>query len=244
MLNRLWNSSPADALRCVTWLPPLHISKPLHIELIAKATATPSSLISGANLCLLRVAHCYHTSSSVPSLRPIPHIHVHFDPLMALTPSRTGPRPRFRGFTLPPRAPAASIAPWELCKAADSPHLSSIIHTRALSACGRALFQHADGHSHSAWCPLRTSPLGFSAFLAFAWRPPSLPGRFFGLPPLFAHAGLRLLWNKHKLPYSSCASGTAARPVHLYEAAAASPHLYTSCNSCACRRRWMEIGIE
>ncbi|KAJ7817209.1 hypothetical protein B0H13DRAFT_2458441, partial [Mycena leptocephala] len=60
-----------------------------------KATATPSSLTSGANLCLLRIVHCYQTSSSLPSSRPIPlHIHTHFDRLMALMPSPAGPRPR------------------------------------------------------------------------------------------------------------------------------------------------------
>ncbi|KAJ7791786.1 hypothetical protein B0H13DRAFT_2689828 [Mycena leptocephala] len=55
---------------------------------------------------------------------------------MALTPSRTGPRPRFRGSTLPPRALAASIASWELCRAADFP---SFIINDALLGMLRAL---------------------------------------------------------------------------------------------------------
>ncbi|KAJ7805100.1 hypothetical protein B0H13DRAFT_1930341 [Mycena leptocephala] len=68
---------------------------------------------------------------------------MHFDRLMALTPSPTGPCPRIRGFPSPPRAPAASIA----------------AHTRALlhHADRRipASFQHADGRANEARLGMR-----------------------------------------------------------------------------------------
>ncbi|KAJ7870709.1 hypothetical protein B0H13DRAFT_2669792 [Mycena leptocephala] len=192
---------------------PLHISKPLHTELIAKATATPSSLTSGANLCLLRIVHCYQTSSSVPSLRPIPlHIHAHFDRLMALTPL------------------ALALAPAFLCRAADFP--SFIINHTYVRALFRlagqrlpASFRRADAQmTPSSVCSAR---FPFGVLRALGVR---AEAAFLGSLPSSSPVGVRVPWNESMSPCSSCARGSAVRSVHVWEAlaAATSLHLYIS----------------
>ncbi|KAJ7874112.1 hypothetical protein B0H13DRAFT_2348709 [Mycena leptocephala] len=136
---------------------------------------------------------------------------------LALAPAFVDPPSSCR-LALPQRPSRhGSCAEWT-----TSPHLSSIIHTGARSY---------------------DAQLGMLCALAFSCSPRSLRsrgGRFFGLAPLlFAFAAVCMLWNECKSPYFSCATGIAARLVHVCEAAAAAtcPHLHTSY---ACQWWWME----
>ncbi|KAJ7840616.1 hypothetical protein B0H13DRAFT_2366134 [Mycena leptocephala] len=97
-------------------------------------------------------------------------------------------------------------------------HNRSDIPARALVACEptTSCLIPACGRADDA-------QLGMLCALAFLCSPRSLRsrgGRFFGLAPLlFACAGVGLLRNECKL-FSSCASGSAARPLHAFETAA------------------------
>ncbi|KAJ7874138.1 hypothetical protein B0H13DRAFT_1021594 [Mycena leptocephala] len=65
---------------------------------------------------------------------------------------------------------------------------------------------------------------------------------FLGPLPSSSPVGVRVPWNEHMSPCSSCARGSAVGSVHASEAAAAasSPHVCISRILRAGRRRWME----
>ncbi|KAJ7828606.1 hypothetical protein B0H13DRAFT_2373113 [Mycena leptocephala] len=140
----------------------------------------------------LRIVHCYHTSSSVLSWRPIPlRIHTHFDRLMAPTSLSPSPSP-----SLPPLwillqvAASRSHIVHRVMGAVQSRRLPLIYHqsyirARALVAWGRALFQHADGHqalslvssahfSPHSWRSRGGRPLCLRTEASFFWLAPLL----------------------------------------------------------------------
>jgi hypothetical protein len=124
-------------------------------------------------------------------------------------PSRTG---RFRRSPSPPRAPASSIASWELCsRRLPLIYHQSCIPVHALVACGPTTpcLIPACGRADNA-------QLGMLCALPF-WGSPrswsSRGGRFFGLPSLFAFVGVRLPWRKCK----------SFRPPHVREGAQRDP---------------------
>jgi hypothetical protein len=232
-LNQSRNSISADALGAFpAFLLSLYVLITLKVEFIAQGhrydvfekiecQSLPTYLYP-ISISLLRVAHFCHTSSSLPSSRPIPlHIHAHFDPLNgAHAPLPLALAPAFVDF---PRHLALPQRPLrrELCRAADFP--SSIIdqtYARALFRLAAEFYSSMRAcRRRSARCPLRTSLFGSprswrsreAAFFAFARFPTS------SSPPRCACHGTST--SRATPPHTRV--GAAARPVYVCEAAAA-----------------------
>ncbi|KAJ7840628.1 hypothetical protein B0H13DRAFT_2366147 [Mycena leptocephala] len=169
------------------------------------------SLLSASYAAIIRRPH---PLCLLPPAFPIPlRIRAHFDCLMVLTTlSRSALAPAFVDLSHC-RSRRESCAEWPLqsSPAIHNPALPCGLRTSLIPAC-----EQPDGAAYMPFWVLRA-----------LWI--RVGGRFFGLAPLlFACAGVGLLRNECK-SFSSCASGSAASPVHACEAAAAtSPHLRIS----------------
>jgi hypothetical protein len=172
--------------RCVPRLPPLlictnHPSRRIHpprppLRRLREQQVPIPAYVRLPHISISLLSALYTVTIRHPPCLPSPILSTFMHGLttsLRPPPSLTGPRPRFRRSPSPPRAPASSIASWELCRAADFP---SFMHTLVRSCGLRAndTLPHSGVQARrrrSARYALRASLFGFSALLEFARRP-------------------------------------------------------------------------
>ncbi|KAJ7850965.1 hypothetical protein B0H13DRAFT_2360439 [Mycena leptocephala] len=171
-----------------------------------KATATPSSLTSGANLCLLRIVHCYHTSSSAPSSTSAQFLSTFICTLTASwhsRPSRAGPCPRVRCRLALPHRP--------LRRESDPLHSHrSNIRARSCTMQTGESLPHSSirMYAQTRLGSVSSAHLPFWVFRVLCICAEAASARLAPFAPsLFTFAEMRLLYSKRKSPSSSsCAT--------------------------------------